>query len=202
MWAKQEPLDFILQSQNKTAYRMGAPASNYGERFVMAVREYLTQNGLKSLGQINAKILADLAQRFYEKDAAANKTKRRHEIEQEWIASLETDPTFAGIDIKRELGKCQFWCKERRFICTRARFSNWLLRADKTVGFTYDGASSRPKPIEPARPVLAPEKPVPGWPLILRNQVTGIAEDKIDVFCASDWHELPAQVRELIVQFA
>ncbi len=40
--------------------------STFGERLVTSVREYLKQNNLTSLGQINAPILKDLADRLYD----------------------------------------------------------------------------------------------------------------------------------------
>jgi len=182
---------------------MSTSASTYGDRFVQAVREYLHQNGLKSLGQINAKILGDLAQRFHEKDAAANKTMKKLASEEEWLKELEADPALRGLDIRRELGRCQFWCKNNRVVCTRPRFHNWLLKAERSVTHTYDGASSRPAPIAPPKPVLTAEKPVPGWPLILRNaNHPSLNNADLDAFCASDWKELPQQIRQLIVQSA
>ncbi len=51
-------------------------SANYGEQFTFAVREYLQANGLKSLGQINAKVLADIAQRFHEKFMGAQKKRK------------------------------------------------------------------------------------------------------------------------------
>ena len=177
------------------------PPGNYGERFAAAVREYLFLNGLKSLGQINGKILAELAQSFYEKDTAAAKTRRKKEIEEEWLKGLEAEPAFAGIDIRRELGKCQFWCKTRGLIASRQRFENWLLKAEKPVGFTYDGASSRPKPIQ-TKPVFTVEIPPPGWAMLLRYTVTGVSEAETDRLCALDWQELPVDVREKIIAAA
>jgi len=182
---------------------MSLPASTYGDRFVVAVREYLHQNGLKSLGQINAKILGELSQRFHEKDEAANKTLKKLASEEEWLKEKEGDPAFSGIDIRRQLGIAQTWCKDRNRICTRRFFNDWLIREAQKgpVVRSYDGATSKPR-IQVPKAVLTPEKPVPGWPLILRNQVTGIADEQIDAFCASDWKELPQQIRQLIVQSA
>lgn len=178
------------------------PPANYGEQFTFAVREYLVANKLTSLGQINAKLLADLAQRFHEKFMAAKKTVRRKESEEEWLRGIEADPAMAGLDVRQELGKCQFWCKQHGLIASRARFTNWLLKADRKVGFTYDGASSRPKPI-PHKPVYSVEIPVPGWAMLLRYQSdTGMSEAELDRVCALDWHELPVDLREKIIRVA
>ena len=162
------------------------PPGNYGEQFTFAVREYLVSNGLKSLGQINATVLAELAQRFHEKHTAAQKTKRRLANEEDWL----------------KLGKCQFWCKQRGFVCTRRRFTNWILKAERPVGHTYDGASSRPKPVQ-AKAVYSVEIPVPAWSMLLRYGTQfDLTEAEIDRLCALDWHELPVGLREKLIQVA
>tara|TARA_R110000868_G_scaffold236309_2_gene490347 strand:+ start:544 stop:1086 length:543 start_codon:yes stop_codon:yes gene_type:complete len=178
------------------------PPGNYGEQFTFAVREYLVSNGLKSLGQINATVLAELAQRFHEKHTAAQKTKRRLANEEDWLKEMESDPAMQGIDVRRELGKCQFWCKQRGFVCTRRRFTNWILKAERPVGHTYDGASSRPKPVQ-AKAVYSVEIPVPAWSMLLRYGTQfDLTEAEIDRLCALDWHELPVGLREKLIQVA
>lgn len=188
--------------QLPTAAVVPSLPSNYGDRFVLAVREYLHANGFTRLGQINAKILAEIAQRFHDKNAAAVKTKRKLECEEDWLLSLEADPAMQGVDVRRELGRAQYWCKQNRRVCTRPFFSNWLLKAEKTVNFTYDGASSRPVKVAPPKPTLTADAPVAGWPLILRNEVSGIDASQVDAFCAADWSDLPKQIRETIIKFA
>ena len=178
------------------------PPGNYGEQFTFAVREYLVANKLTSLGQINAKILADLAQSFHEKFMGAKKTRRKKECEEEWLRGIETDPAMAGVDVRQELGKCQFWCKQRGLIASRARFTNWLLKADKKVGFAYDGASSRPKPVAKA-PVYSVEIAVPGWAMLLRyGPQFDMSAEEMDRLCALEWAELPVTLRQKIIEAA
>lgn len=52
----------------------------YGDEFVLAVRHYLQTNNLKSLGQINAEILADLSQKFHDHHEAQQKQRKKKEI--------------------------------------------------------------------------------------------------------------------------
>jgi hypothetical protein len=49
-------------------------------------------------------------------------------IDSEWIASLKDDLTYQGIDVDRELGKMQNWCKVRGLTPSRRRFVSWLNR--------------------------------------------------------------------------
>lgn len=178
-------------------------SKTYGERFAQAIREYLTANSLKSLGGINAKILAELAQDFHDKNTAVVKRQIRMADEGEWVKELEADPLFRGIDVKQELGKMQWWCKQNDAMPTRRRFTKWLMRAlnDGKLTRSYDGSTSKPpKPIPPP-PRYSLDKPVPGWPLILRNQLD-YPEAETDALCASDWHDLPVPVREKIIHAA
>lgn len=62
-----------------------------------------------------------------------------------WLLSLEADKTYAGIDIRRELGKMQRWCETKRKQPSRARFVNWLNNADRTMSLPG-------MPAKPTRP--------------------------------------------------
>lgn len=53
--------------------------------------------------------------------------------DESWLETLKTDPTYAGIDIRRELGKMQQWCLLKRKQPSRARFLNWIGRIDKPL---------------------------------------------------------------------
>jgi hypothetical protein len=173
---------------------------NYGDHFVDSVREYMKANEIKTLGGVNGTLLADLAQRFHEKFTGAAKTRRKLECEEEWIQQLEADPVSAGLDVRRELGKAQFWCRENTRVCTRRFFTNWLIKAERPTG-GYGGASSAPKKPTPTKPVLFPENPVPGWPLLLRTQID-VPVDQIESFCAGDWGDLPLEIRIKIIAVA
>ena len=54
--------------------------------------------------------------------------------DEEWLVSLENDSAYAGIPIRVELGKMQRWCEVRHKSPSRARFINWLNRAEKPIG--------------------------------------------------------------------
>ena len=53
--------------------------------------------------------------------------------EGEWIAHLENDPTYRGIDVRRELGKMQQWCLLKKKPASQQRFLSWLNRIDKPI---------------------------------------------------------------------
>ena len=55
----------------------------------------------------------------------------------DWLASLASDSTYAGIDVSREYGKMTAWCKAHRKEPTRRRFVNWLNRVDKPMTGTF-----------------------------------------------------------------
>jgi hypothetical protein len=86
--------------------------------------------------------------------------------EAEFIAFLEAEPSLEGVDIRREIGKCQFWCKANGVQPTRARLVNWMKKADRQLLTNAAGQSS-----------FAPKKPEPvfepaGWREWVRENAT------------------------------
>jgi len=72
------------------------------------------------------------------------RTKRKIPLtrmnDEELMAELSSDPTYAGIEIAREFGKCRSWCKVNGKKPTVRRLLNWLNKADRTL--TDAGASA------------------------------------------------------------
>lgn len=120
--------------------------------------------------------------------------------EPEFIAFLEDEPSLAGVDVKKEIGKCQFWCKCNNRICTRQTIVKWMAKADRNLVFEGAGKSSV------KRPPVAPKAehnlsvPFPGWPMILRYHVNEFTELERNELCKLDWNELTEDVRRLIVK--
>jgi hypothetical protein len=65
------------------------------------------------------------------------KTAKGAVTDEEWLAQVEADPAMAGVDVRRELARMEFWCKGKGLKSSRARFRNWLLKAQN------DGTISR-----------------------------------------------------------
>ena len=75
------------------------------------------------------------------------------EITNDFLEELRADITYRGIDIGRELGKMQAWCRTHRKHPTQRRFVNWLNNAEPTVAGVIGAtpiAAARPKPKLPA----------------------------------------------------
>jgi hypothetical protein len=179
------------------------PAESYGSRFAKFVADYLAANSLKSLGQINGRILAELSQEFHDKNRAVVKRQVKLAADEEWLKGIEGEPAMQGIDVRQELGKCQFWCKQRQRVCTRKTFENWLLKADRSIIRSYDGATSKPAKPQPPKPRFTLDTPVPGWPRLLRFEVfPNTPDEELDLLCSKDWSELPADIREKIIHAA
>lgn len=66
------------------------------------------------------------------KPKPATKPKAK-QTDGEWLESLKADPTYTGIDVGREFGKCAKWCEVNRKQNTRKRFINWLNRAERPI---------------------------------------------------------------------
>lgn len=84
--------------------------------------------------------------------------------EEQWLKMLEESPAYAGIDVRRELGKCQMWAGEAGKKVSRRRFINWLNKAEVPIGTNGAGQSSQRK--------LSPRGPA-GWLATLNRLFAG-----------------------------
>ena len=95
------------------------------------------------------------------KEAHARPTTKTLETSDDatWIQYLESLPHLSGIDIKREIGKCQLWASTNNQKPTRRRIINWLNRSEKTVTYNGQGQSSFNRPVGNNHQVEEPK----GW---------------------------------------
>ena len=68
----------------------------------------------------------------------------------EWFAELKAEPCYTGLDLDRERGLMESWCKVHHKQPTRRRFVNWINRADRQVEFkpTAEGVDPRGLPAQ------------------------------------------------------
>jgi uncharacterized protein YdaU (DUF1376 family) len=52
-------------------------------------------------------------------------------LDEEWMASLKTDPNNQGINVDMEYSKACAWCVKNHTSLSRRRFENWLERANR-----------------------------------------------------------------------
>lgn len=75
--------------------------------------------------------------------------------DEDWLKELEANPAYAGIDIRRELGKAQAWASVRGVGVSQRRFVNWLNKAmtDRPIGLVAGQSSfNRPQTAKPEEP--------------------------------------------------
>jgi len=63
--------------------------------------------------------------------------------DEEWLKSLEADPTYAGVAIRVELGKMRRWCEENNQMPSRKRFVNWINRAPRPMNGQHHNGKPR-----------------------------------------------------------
>lgn len=73
----------------------------------------------------------------------------------QFVTHLETQPHLAGVDIRREIGKCQLHFEAQGIVPSRKRIVAWVNKADKPLGYNGAGktsfAAKKPEPTnEPA----------------------------------------------------
>lgn len=79
-----------------------------------------------------------------EKDVGAS-AKPAPTSDEDFIASLETNEAYTGIDIRREFVRMKTWCDVNRKKPTKRRFVNWLNRADRPMD-ANPKATAQPSP--------------------------------------------------------
>lgn len=126
-------------------------------------------------------------ERHHPKPAKSPAKARSVAIDAIWLAELEQDPTYAGIDIRRELGKAQAWASVNGVGVSRRRFVNWLNRAveSRPIQVNGQGASSF------ARKPEADPEPI-GW----RDWVAANATDPS--WAEKSWNELDSAQKTYI----
>jgi hypothetical protein len=93
------------------------------------------------------RIVAELYAENQPRKLARRKAPINKMTEDEFVDYLENDPALAGVDIKKELGRCQFYWKGNNKEATRKHIINWMLKAERVVVKNYDGTSSFKKPV-------------------------------------------------------
>lgn len=91
-----------------------------------------------------------LAERLKKKAAAATPRKTKLASDEEFLASLEANPAYTGLDIRRELGKAQAWAFVRGQGVSQRRFVNWLNKAasEAPMAVNGQGQSSHARSVE------------------------------------------------------
>ena len=75
--------------------------------------------------------------------------------DEDWLRELEANSAYAGIDIRRELGKAQAWASVRGVGVSQRRFVNWLNKAmtDRPISLAAGQTSfNRPQAAKPDEP--------------------------------------------------
>jgi hypothetical protein len=142
------------------------------------------------------KLANEIALQFKIVQKAKTRKQRTEEMDDVWLGELEEDPTYQGIDVRRELGKAQAWAKAGggKKAINRRRFINWLNRAasELPIRTNGEGRSSR-----------TPERPNPySAPLDWKAKVLALpyADDRLKELCSGEWLDVPLHVREEVVR--
>lgn len=61
-----------------------------------------------------------------------------------FLKSLQINPAYKGLDVEKELGKCQAWCLANKKVCSQRRFVNWMNRVERPMGFVATKQDRKP----------------------------------------------------------
>lgn len=73
------------------------------------------------------------AQRAAALAAQAEAARMKSATDADWLDGLKRNPAYEGIDVLREHAKAAVWCENKRRTLSRARFINWLNRAERPM---------------------------------------------------------------------
>jgi len=146
----------IIYTCHMTHHQAPVYPRYYRLRYGIKTRKHLVKHAIDTLLQRfpklkcsedgNYKTLSLLNSPTYESEILPNrsleekKKENKKEKEKEKIGNnghffekLKTNPTYKGIDVDREFGKCKAWCEVRKYHVTERRFVNWLNRVERPV---------------------------------------------------------------------
>lgn len=157
----------------------------------LSINEYKQENNIKELSPaLCDEILERAAVAWF--DARKKKRIKKPMItdEREWIESLKSDPAMAGVEVDKEVAKCQFWCRNQTppVVASHRRITNWLNRADRIVGKEVTRAPL-PNPGPEGWLAWAREN-IPGW--------TRFTEERESFIVVPSWEKLTATERHAI----
>jgi hypothetical protein len=101
---------------------------------------------------LHSNVTCGTEERGEKKEAEAEKAvvasaKPAPTSDEDFIASLEANEAYRGLDIRREFVRMKTWCGVNNKQPTRRRFINWLNRADKPMGgSSFQSSPQKPKP--------------------------------------------------------
>ncbi len=167
-----------------------------GEHIAQAVRDHLQTNGLTQK-HLTGAVLAEIADRCLAHLEKLKDRKLRLATEGDWIREVESLPHLAGVDVRKELAKCQFWCKTNGKPCTKKRFTNWLSKDDLARLVSPGGSAERP------RAANGVEASFPGWLAVLNELFPESVQARGGLFeikAESDyeWGRLDGAIRKAI----
>jgi hypothetical protein len=117
------------------------------------------------------RVLNRMCELFIAEAKRKPKKKVSDMTDEDWLISLEHEPALKGLNVRQEVGRAQFWCKQNKRLPTRRFLVNWLNKAEKVVelknqGATYATGLRPPPPKGPA-----------GWLDWLKTELATISED-------------------------
>lgn len=146
----------------------------------------------KALGRHLTKLeIVDVCVSTHEAAKPAPRQKAKSSTDSDWITELEQDPALTGIDVKKQLGMAQFWCRQRNRKCTRLFFVNWLGKAERIITVNADGKSSKVSVVASIYEIP------PQWePAAIRLYGAGVASRMV----ANGWLEISPDMRANILR--
>ncbi len=166
---------------------------SFGEVLVVATSDYLKQNGLTTLGQINREVLRDVADRTYNHYRSQIDRQEQALSDEEWLARLQKREGEMGLNVRQQYSTAQAWYENNGQVLTRRKFMDWLKKADRPLA-----ANSKPA----KAPVKLDPYQVPQWDWmrVMAQQWPKDTHPDRPNYEEMKWAEVPITVRVEILK--
>lgn len=166
----------------------------FGETLVTAVSDYLTQNSLTSMGQINRKVLAELADRTHTHYIRQMEKREQALSNEEWLARLQKQEGELGLNVRQQYAMATVWYENNGQTLTRRKFIKWLKEADRPLN---TGQTKPDKAIIRLDPY---QVPVWDWMRVIATKWPKESHPDRPSYEEMPWREVPITVRQEILK--
>ena len=107
----------------------------------------------------------------------------------DWLTQIAASPAYQGIDVPREWAKATEWCAVKRKKLSRARFINWLNRAERPIAGSF-------RPSVTAQAIPEPQ----GWRAYLNHEYPDSRFSAGQPDEAHEWKDLDREIQQKLAR--
>jgi hypothetical protein len=168
--------------------------ATFGETLVKSVSDYLVQNGLRSIGQINGPILQDIADRTHTFYIRQMEQKEQALSDEEWLGKIQKREGELGLNVRQQYSMAQVWYENNGQTLTRRKFLKWLKESDRPLHTGDSKADKGPIRLDPY------QEPSWDWRRVMATKWPRETHPDRPAYEEMPWGEVSLTVRQEILK--